>query len=98
MTADPDWLSDAEAEAMARAADPGWWDLYDRSAGWPKHWRRPDPTWRIEAIRRACAARPATARAVAIASIAVEREEADTEDAAILARGRHLTQGGREDG
>ena len=85
-----DYLSDAEAEAMLRAADPGEWQWFDDGP----MTEEAKALWKansLAAIRRAWAARPATARRLdetCIASVDASWAYTDMRE-----RGRHLLSG-----
>lgn len=92
---DPDYLSDAEAEAMARAFDPQFWteERVYPDGFWRQTWCAARD-WRLAAIRRAWSARPATARAQGVASLTYQGGllgVGHVLDAA-LDRRRHLTE------
>ena len=76
---DIDHLSDEDAERMDRAYNPVWWAMYDdRPRPLEDEWGQ-SRTDRLERIRRAWAARPATARDLdgAAMSHAIARQMTD---------------------
>ena len=90
---DPDHLTAAEAEAMARAMDPESWDTCDRAGSERNEYFASRRRVQTAIARRAWAARPATARKLDVEIMIWSRKDVSGRylEGVAEARARHLT-------